>query len=100
MTSDRRRRGRVHPVFCLCEQADPAVVLNDNSSVLVTSHRLQDGSVPPLEQGMVVGQLLLADALIVGNCNNQVLTRSDPLGPEPHWDWVPLAAFCWSPAGV
>lgn len=75
MTSDRRRLGRVHPVFCLCEQADPAVVLNDNNSVLVTSNRLQDGSVPPLEQGMVVGQLVLADALIVGNCNNQVLTR-------------------------
>uniref|UniRef100_A0A3B3VV75 Suppressor of cancer cell invasion n=1 Tax=Poecilia latipinna TaxID=48699 RepID=A0A3B3VV75_9TELE len=53
-------------------EADPAVVLNDNNSVLVTSNRLQDGSVPPLEQGMVVGQLVLADALIVGNCNNQV----------------------------
>ena len=27
---------------------------------------------PQLEPGMVVGQLTLADALIVGNCNNQV----------------------------
>uniref|UniRef100_A0A3B5L0Y0 Uncharacterized protein n=1 Tax=Xiphophorus couchianus TaxID=32473 RepID=A0A3B5L0Y0_9TELE len=53
-------------------EADPAVVLNDHNSMLVTSNRLQDGSVPPLEQGMVVGQLVLADALIVGNCNNQV----------------------------
>uniref|UniRef100_A0A3Q2P148 Suppressor of cancer cell invasion n=1 Tax=Fundulus heteroclitus TaxID=8078 RepID=A0A3Q2P148_FUNHE len=54
-------------------EADPVVVLNDGSnSVFVTSNRLQEGSVPPLEQGMVVGQLVLADALIVGNCNNQV----------------------------
>lgn len=66
-------------VYSLCsvgvEQADPVVVLNDNNSVFVTSNRLQEGSVPPLEQGMVVGQLVLADALIVGNCNNQVLTH-------------------------
>ncbi|KAI3361913.1 hypothetical protein L3Q82_012183, partial [Scortum barcoo] len=53
-------------------EADPVVVLNDNNSVIVTSNRLQEGSVPPLEQGMVVGQLVLADALIIGNCNNQV----------------------------
>ncbi|KAK5852445.1 hypothetical protein PBY51_023914 [Eleginops maclovinus] len=53
-------------------EADPVVVLNDNSSVVVTSNRLQESSVPPLEQGMVVGQLVLADALIIGNCNNQV----------------------------
>uniref|UniRef100_A0A8C4EPL3 Protein SCAI n=1 Tax=Dicentrarchus labrax TaxID=13489 RepID=A0A8C4EPL3_DICLA len=53
-------------------EADPVVVLNDNNSVVVTSNRLQEGSVPPLEQGMVVGQLVLADALIIGNCNNQV----------------------------
>ena len=57
------------------QQADPVVVLNDNNSVVVTSNRLQEGSVPPLEQGMVVGQLVLADALIIGNCNNQVLTH-------------------------
>lgn len=57
------------------KQADPVVVLNDNNSVVVTSNRLQEGSVPPLEQGMVVGQLVLADALIIGNCNNQVLTH-------------------------
>uniref|UniRef100_A0A672IKD8 Suppressor of cancer cell invasion n=1 Tax=Salarias fasciatus TaxID=181472 RepID=A0A672IKD8_SALFA len=53
-------------------EADPVVVLNDNNSVVVTSNRLQEGGVPPLEQGMVVGQLVLADALIIGNCNNQV----------------------------
>lgn len=58
-------------------QADPAVVLSDSSSVVVCSNRMQDGSVPPLEQGMVVGQLVLADALIVGNWNNQVLRRSE-----------------------
>lgn len=58
-------------------QADPAVVLSDSSSVVVFSNRMQDGSVPPLEQGMVVGQLVLADALIVGNWNNQVLRRSE-----------------------
>ncbi|XP_004075111.1 protein SCAI [Oryzias latipes] len=53
-------------------EADPTVVLNDNNSMVVISHRLQDESAPPLEQGMVVGQLVLADALIIGNCNNQV----------------------------
>ncbi|XP_076020078.1 protein SCAI isoform X3 [Genypterus blacodes] len=53
-------------------EADPVVVLNDNNSVVVNSNRLHEGSVPPLEQGMVVGQLVLADALIIGNCNNQV----------------------------
>lgn len=59
----------------LSKQADPVVVLNDNNAVVVTSNRLQEGSVPPLEQGMVVGQLVLADSLIIGNCNNQVLTH-------------------------
>lgn len=48
------------------------MILNDDSGVLVISNRLQEGGVPPLEQGMVVGQLSLADALIIGNCNNQV----------------------------
>lgn len=62
-------------LFLCVQQADPVVVLNDNNSVVVTSNRLQEGSVPPLEQGMVVGQLSLADALIIGNCNNQVLTH-------------------------
>lgn len=57
------------------KQADPVVVLNDNNAVVITSNRLQEGSVPPLEQGMVVGQLVLADSLIIGNCNNQVLTH-------------------------
>ncbi|TNM92508.1 hypothetical protein fugu_019520 [Takifugu bimaculatus] len=53
-------------------EADPAVVLNDSNVVVISSNRLQEGSVPPLEQGMVVGQLVLADSLIIGNCNNQV----------------------------
>ncbi|MFT7817537.1 protein SCAI isoform X3 [Arapaima gigas] len=53
-------------------EADPVMVLNDDNAVVITSNRLQEGGVPPLEQGMVVGQLNLADALIIGNCNNQV----------------------------
>ncbi|XP_077398919.1 protein SCAI isoform X3 [Vanacampus margaritifer] len=53
-------------------EADPVVLLDDNSSVTVISYRLQDGCVPPLEQGMVVGQLVLTDALIIGNSNSQV----------------------------
>ncbi|KAG7232274.1 hypothetical protein CRUP_026330, partial [Coryphaenoides rupestris] len=52
-------------------EADPVMVVNDNNVVVVNSNRLQEGCVPPLEQGMVVGQLVLADALIIGNCNNQ-----------------------------
>lgn len=48
------------------------MVVNDANAVVVGSNRLQEGSVPALEQGMVVGQLALADALIIGNCNNQV----------------------------
>ncbi|XP_010766583.1 protein SCAI-like [Notothenia coriiceps] len=63
-------------------EADPVVVLNDNSSVVVNSNRLQEGSVPPLEQGMVVGQLVLADALIIGNCNNQEAVVSAALKQE------------------
>lgn len=58
-------------MLCI-SQADPAVVLNDNNVVVISSNRLQEGTVPPLEQGMVVGQLVLADSLIIGNCNNQV----------------------------
>ncbi|CAL8386856.1 unnamed protein product [Boreogadus saida] len=53
-------------------EADPVMVVNDNNVVVVHSNRLQEGCVPPLEQGMVVGQLVLADALIIGNSNNQV----------------------------
>ncbi|XP_061603663.1 protein SCAI isoform X2 [Phyllopteryx taeniolatus] len=53
-------------------EADPVVLLDENSSVTVISYRLQEGCVPPLEQGMVVGQLVLADALIIGNSNSQV----------------------------
>lgn len=48
------------------------MILNDDNGVVVISNRLQEGGVPSLEQGMVVGQLTLADALIIGNCNNQV----------------------------
>ncbi|XP_076867399.1 protein SCAI isoform X3 [Brachyhypopomus gauderio] len=53
-------------------EADPVMILNDDNAILVKSNRLQEGGVPQLEPGMVVGQLTLADALIVGNCNNQV----------------------------
>ncbi|XP_048469336.1 protein SCAI [Rhincodon typus] len=53
-------------------EADPVIVLNDDNSIMVTSNRLAEGVVPPLEQGMVAGQLALADALIVGNCSSQV----------------------------
>ncbi|XP_016387429.1 protein SCAI-like isoform X1 [Sinocyclocheilus rhinocerous] len=53
-------------------EADPLMILNDDNSGVVISNRLQEGGMPLLEQGMVVGQLTLADALIVGNCNNQV----------------------------
>ncbi len=61
--------------FCtisLSTQADPLMILNDDNAMVVITNRLREGGVPPLEQGMVVGQLTLADALIVGNCNNQV----------------------------
>ncbi|GAA6087516.1 protein SCAI isoform X3 [Tachysurus ichikawai] len=53
-------------------EADPVIILNDDNAVVVKSSRLQEGGVPQLEPGMVVGQLTLADALIVGNCNSQV----------------------------
>lgn len=48
------------------------MILNDDNAVVVKSNRMQEGAVPQLEPGMVVGQLTLADALIVGNCNSQV----------------------------
>ncbi|XP_056601565.1 protein SCAI [Triplophysa dalaica] len=53
-------------------EADPLMILNEDNGVVVISNRLQEGGVPPLEQGMVVGQLSLADVLIIGNCNDQV----------------------------
>lgn len=56
-------------------QADPVMILNDDNAVVVKSNRMQEGGVPQLEPGMVVGQLTLADALIVGNCNSQVYCR-------------------------
>lgn len=48
------------------------MILSDDNAVVVKPNRMQEGSVPQLEPGMVVGQLTLADALIVGNCNSQV----------------------------
>ncbi|KAM4664214.1 protein SCAI isoform 2-T2 [Discoglossus pictus] len=53
-------------------EADPVMVLNDDNTIVIISNRLSEGTGPTLEQGMVVGQLMLADALIIGNCNNQV----------------------------
>lgn len=61
--------------FCIIVQADPVMILNDENAVVVKSNRMQEGGVPQLEPGMVVGQLTLADALIVGNCNSQVHCR-------------------------
>ncbi|KAF4797735.1 Golgin subfamily A member 1 [Turdus rufiventris] len=53
-------------------KADPVMVLNDDNTIVITSNRLSETGAPLLEQGMIVGQLALADALIIGNCNNQV----------------------------
>ncbi|KAH1179345.1 hypothetical protein KIL84_021928 [Mauremys mutica] len=53
-------------------EADPVMVLNDDNTIVITSNRLAETGAPLLEQGMIVGQLTLADALIIGNCNNQV----------------------------
>lgn len=53
-------------------QADPVMILNDDNTIVITSNRLAETGAPLLEQGMIVGQLSLADALIIGNCNNQV----------------------------
>ncbi|XP_053523717.1 protein SCAI isoform X4 [Artibeus jamaicensis] len=53
-------------------EADPVMVLNDDNTIVITSNRLAETGAPLLEQGMIVGQLALADALIIGNCNNQV----------------------------
>ncbi|XP_074067689.1 protein SCAI isoform X5 [Macrotis lagotis] len=53
-------------------EADPVMVLNDDNTIVITSNRLAEAGAPLLEQGMIVGQLTLADALIIGNCNNQV----------------------------
>lgn len=48
------------------------MLLNDDNTIVITSNRLTETGAPLLEQGMIVGQLSLADALIIGNCNNQV----------------------------
>lgn len=48
------------------------MILNDDNTIVITSNRLAETGAPLLEQGMIVGQLSLADALIIGNCNNQV----------------------------
>lgn len=61
------------------------MILNDDNAVVVKSNRMQEGGVPQLEPGMVVGQLTLADALIVGNCNSQVQTvGSETLLQDEH----------------
>lgn len=59
-------------IYCFFPQADPVMVLNDDNTIVITSNRLAETGAPLLEQGMIVGQLSLADALIIGNCNNQV----------------------------
>lgn len=59
------------------------LVLSDTNAVVVSSNRLQEAGVPALEPGMVVGQLALADALIIGNCNNQVGRLSTACVPSP-----------------
>ncbi|XP_015681614.1 protein SCAI [Protobothrops mucrosquamatus] len=53
-------------------EADPVMVLNDDNTLVILSNRLSETGAPLLEQGMIVGQLTLADALLIGNCNNQV----------------------------
>ncbi|XP_063000544.1 protein SCAI isoform X1 [Elgaria multicarinata webbii] len=53
-------------------EADPVIILNDDNTLVILSNRLSETGAPLLEQGMIVGQLTLADALIIGNCNNQV----------------------------
>lgn len=62
----------IHALCWLSFQADPVMVLNDDNTIVITSNRLTETGAPLLEQGMIVGQLTLADALIIGNCNNQV----------------------------
>ncbi|XP_053473544.1 protein SCAI isoform X3 [Ictalurus furcatus] len=60
-------------------EADPVRILNDDNALVVKSNRMQEGAVPQLEPGMVVGQLTLADALIVGNSNSQELPANSVL---------------------
>ncbi|XP_040180811.1 protein SCAI isoform X2 [Rana temporaria] len=65
-------------------EADPVMILNDDNTIVIISNRLVDGTGPVLEQGMVVGQLMLADALIVGNCNNQDPAEKPTKRENPH----------------
>ncbi|KAL8174313.1 UNVERIFIED_CONTAM: hypothetical protein K2H54_041755, partial [Gekko kuhli] len=60
-------------------EADPVMVLNDDNTLVILSNRLSEMGAPLLEQGMIVGQLTLADALIIGNCNNQELPANSVL---------------------
>ncbi|XP_007907722.1 protein SCAI [Callorhinchus milii] len=53
-------------------EADPVLIFTEENTLFITSNRLSEGTVPPLELGMIAGQLALADALIIGNCTNQV----------------------------
>lgn len=69
-----KKEQRTRLTFCRGSslQADPVMVLNDDNTIVITSNRLAETGAPLLEQGMIVGQLSLADVLIIGNCNNQV----------------------------
>ncbi|KAK7799560.1 hypothetical protein U0070_016521, partial [Myodes glareolus] len=64
--------------------ADPVMVLNDDNTIVITSNRLTETGAPLLEQGMIVGQLSLADALIIGNCNNQESADKPTRRENPH----------------
>lgn len=66
-------------------QADPVMILTNDNVVVITSNRLHEGGVPQLEPGMVVGQLALADALIIGNCNNQVHHQGREIHCDCEW---------------
>ncbi|KAJ6651905.1 hypothetical protein lerEdw1_015927 [Lerista edwardsae] len=65
-------------------EADPVMVLNDDNTLVILSNRLSETGAPLLEQGMIVGQLTLADALIIGNCNNQETTEKPARRENPH----------------
>ncbi|ETE59713.1 Protein SCAI, partial [Ophiophagus hannah] len=65
-------------------EADPVMVLNDDNTLVILSNRLSETGAPLLEQGMIVGQLTLADALIIRNCNNQESTEKPARRENPH----------------
>uniref|UniRef100_W5KHS7 Suppressor of cancer cell invasion n=1 Tax=Astyanax mexicanus TaxID=7994 RepID=W5KHS7_ASTMX len=70
-------------VAAFVEQADPVMILNDDNTVVVKSNRLQEGGVPQLEPGMVVGQLTLADALIFSELTIDMFRMLQALEREP-----------------